>query len=307
MLCMMIAAILAGAVTAPPPSTDPYEIFAQARRYWETQQYPGEMQYTVVVRVHEGGKDRAEHYHLGYDGYTGSIVFDPVSDEEAAHPYAPKGVNVSLFFWRLSKPEQPVDYLGVPDLSPNYGFGIAATPLSPAPRPLTPAELVRQIRGELNDPDPRVTATPTAEPTPTLQEIATVYAKNRAYDVSLVGTDTIDGTPAYHLALRPLREPHRYRLRELWVDTSTFAPRKLIEALNFQNGPGTAVPWSVTFTQRDGVAYIDREMALAPIAYRGLIYTQASVTIEDLQTVEKLPHELSGFQPESAAGMLEEP
>jgi hypothetical protein len=304
---MVIAAFLAAALSAAPPSTDPYEIFAQARRYWESQRYPGLLQYTVVVRVHEGGKDRVQHFHSGYDSYGGSIVFNPVSDEELAHPYYPKGINVGIFFWRVTKPEAPVDLLGAPDLAPNYGFGIAPTPLTPVPQPLTSAEIVRQVRDEFHDPDPRVTASPTPEPTPGLREIATVYAKNRAYDVSLVGTDDIDGSPAYHLSLHPLREPHRYRLRDLWVDATTYAPRKLIEALNFANGPGTNVPWSVTFTNQDGALYIDKETALAPIQYRGLIYTQASVSIEDLAPVEKLPRELSDFQPESPAGMLEEP
>jgi hypothetical protein len=308
MLGMMIAALLAATVAAAPPSTDPYEIFAQARRYWETQKYPGLLEYTVVVRVLEGGKERALHYRSAYDGYTGTVAFDPVSAEEAAHPHAPpKGFGFSFFFWRVTKPEPPVDYLGVPELAPNYGFGIGETPLALVPRTPTPAELVRQIREQFHDPDPRATATPTPEPTPGLHEIAAVFAKNRTYDVALVGTDRIDGAPAYHLALHPLREPHRYRLRDLWIDVATFAPRKLIEALNFTNGPGTAVPWSVTFEERDGALYIDRETALAPMQYRALVYTQASVSIEDLHPVEKLPRDLSDFEPVEPAGMLEEP
>jgi hypothetical protein len=304
---MLIAALLAATLDAAPSTTDPYEIFAQARRYWESQRYPGDLQYTVVVRVREGGQDRAEHYRSAYDAYTGTIVFDPVSDEELAHPHAAKGVNFGILWLRIGKQEPPADYLGAPDLSPNYGFGIGTTPLTPVPQPPTPAEIVRQVRDQFNDPDPRVTPSPAPAPTPGLHEIATVYAKNRAYDVSLVGTDDVDGSPAYHLSLHPLREPHRYRLRDLWVDTATYAPRKLIEALNFANGPGTNVPWSVTFANHDGAIYIDKETALAPMQYRGLIYTQASVSIEDLTPVEKLPRDLSDFQPEDPAGMLEEP
>jgi hypothetical protein len=306
---MVIAALIAAglAATPAPSSSDPYEIFAQTRAFVETQKYPGQLQYSVVVRVQEGGKERVEHYHSGYDAYTGSIVFDPVSDEETAHPHAPKGMNVSFFFWRITKPDAPVDYLGVPDLAPAYGFGIGRVSLATPPRALTPSELVAQIRSEMNDPDPHASPTPTPEPTPSLAEIATVYAKNRAYDVSLVGTETLDGTPAYHLALKPLREPKRYRLRDLWVDTTTYAPRKLVEVANFINGPGTAIPWSVTFKQQDGALYSDRETALAPIHYRALIYTQASVSIEDVTAVEKLPRDLSDFQPEDPGGMLEEP
>jgi hypothetical protein len=308
MMAVMIAALLAAAVSSAPPSTDPYEIFAQTRRYWESQRYPGLMTYTVVVRVSEGGRERVAHYQSGYDAYTGTVVFDPVSAEEEAHPYVPpRGFNVGVPFFQVTKPPPPVDYLGVPELSPNYSFGIGRTPLTPVPQSPTPAELVRQIRDELNDPDPHATATPSPEPTPSIHEIATVYAKNRAYDVSLIGIDDLDDGPAYHLALHPLREPHRFRLRELWVDTTTYAPRKLIEALNFVNGPGTTVPWSVTFAQRDGAVYVERETALEPIRYKSLVYTQASVSIEDLHEVAKLPRGLSDFEPEDPAGMLEEP
>jgi hypothetical protein len=304
MLCMVFASFfLAAAATAAPPSTDPYEIFAQSRRFWEAQQYPGRLEYTVVVRVHEGGQDRVMHYHSGYDGYTGAIVFDPISDEEVAHPHKiPRG-----FGFTGGKPEAPVDYLGVPELSPNYGFGIGVTPLSVPPRQLTPAELVRQVRDELHDPDPRATPVPSALPSAGLQEIATVYAKNRAYDVSLAGTDDIDGMPAYHLQLAPLREPHRYRLRDLWVDEATYAPRKATLALNFVNGPGTAVPWNVTFAQQDGAVYIGSETALAPMHAFGLVYAQVSVSIEDVRAVEKLPRGLSDFEPVGTAAMLQEP
>jgi hypothetical protein len=111
---MVIAALLAAAVSAAPPSTDPYEIFAQARRYWESQRYPGQLQYTVVVRVHEGGQDRAEHYHSAYDSYSGTTVFDPVSDEELAHPHYPKGVNIGIFFWRVGKPDAPSTFSARP-------------------------------------------------------------------------------------------------------------------------------------------------------------------------------------------------
>lgn len=48
-----------------------------------------------------------------------------------------------------------------------------------------------------------------------------VYA-NPAYDISLVGTELIDGNSAYHLQLRPLSDPERHNLRDLWVDVNTF-------------------------------------------------------------------------------------
>jgi hypothetical protein len=288
-------ATIASAAAAAPATPTPYQIFARAKQYWETQRYPEMLEYTVAVTVVEGGKTKIERYRGGYNSSKGAILFDPVSDYEAAHPYVPKGIDFYIPIVHLGKPEPPVDYLGVPDIAPNYGFGIGTTSLTPVASTPTPEELVREIRAEFNDPDPR--ATPTPLPTPGLREIATVISKTKAYDITLEGIDDTERGQAYHLHMRPLREPGKYRLRDLWVDTSTFAPRKLIEGLNFVAGPGTTVPWSVSFEPIDGSLYIDREMALAPMHYRGLIYTQATVTLADLHVVSMFDDSLSSFQP----------
>ncbi len=288
-------ATIAPAKAAAPTTLTPYQIFAHAKQYWEAQRYPERLQYTVAVSVVEGGKTRTERYRCGYDGGTGEILFDPVSDYEAAHPHVPKGIDFYIPILHLGKPEPPVDYLGVPDISPNYGFGIGTTSLTPAASAPTAEELVREIRAEFHDPYPRPTPTPI--PTPGLREIVAVISKTKAYDITLEGIDDTERGPAYHLRMRPLREPGKYRLRDLWVDTATFAPRKLIEGLNFVAGPGTIVPWSVSFDPIDGALYIDQETALAPMHYGGLIYTQASVTLADVHAVSRFDVGLSSFQP----------
>lgn len=296
---MLAIAVLVASSAISQAAANPYEIYARARRYVETQRYPGMLEYTVVVHVTEGGRERVERYQCGYNAYAGTISFDPVSDYEKTHPYMPHGINVGVLIWQVGKPEPPVDYLGVPDFAPNYSFGLGSAPLTPLPRTPTPAELVREIRAELHDPDPRATPIPSPSPsaTPALREIATVVGWLHFYDITLAGIEDVDGSPAYDLKLRPLREPHKYRLRELWVDKATFAPRKLIEAIDFVDGPGTAVPWSVTFQNLGGALYVDRQTALAPMNYRGLEYTSASVSVEGVHVVTQLSRELSTFQP----------
>lgn len=304
---MLAIAVLVASAAVSQAAPDPYEIYARARQYVASQSYPGMLEYTVAVRVTEAGKERVERYQCGYDGYTGTIAFDPVSDYEKTHPYVPHGINIGVLFWQVGKPEPRVDYLGVPDFAPNYSFGLGTAPLTPLPRTPTPAELVAEIRAEFHDPDPRVTPIPTPSPsaTPGLQEIAAVIARLHLYDITLAGTDNIDGSLAYDLKLRPLRDPHKYRLRELWVDTATYAPRKLVEAIDFVDGPGTAVPWTVTFQDIGGALYVDRQTALAPMNYRGLEYTSASVSVEDVRVVTQFPRELSTFQPGGL--MMQEP
>lgn len=56
-----------------------------------------------------------------------------------------------------------------------------------------------------------------------LKTIASVVsAAKPSYDIRLVGTDTLTGGGfAYHLTLRPLFDPVKHNLRELWINTRT--------------------------------------------------------------------------------------
>ena len=257
----MITAVLL-AVTL----SDPYQIFGMARARWEAQHYPERIAYTVAVQVVENGNRKTQRYDAGYDAAQDLLLVDPISDREKAHPYHPPGgfgVNVALV--GQGRPNPDVDFFGVPFLAPNYSFGIGVTPRGSAAPPPDPMELVRQIRAELHDPMPRSRNIPAPAASPSLKEIAVVSTRSRTYDISLAGIDLIDGLPAYHLVLHPVRDPGRYRLRDLWVDTETFVPVKLVEGLNFVTGPGTTVPWSVRFNQarRRCVVRLDRNCARA--------------------------------------------
>ncbi len=66
-------------------------------------------------------------------------------------------------------------------------------------------------------PPPNLAPDPFAPPS-----IATVVSVGRAYAASLQGVETIEGRPAYHLALRPLGDPQRLPLRDVWVDMQSF-------------------------------------------------------------------------------------
>lgn len=111
--------------TAPPP--DPYAIFAKAQRALRATAYPRTLRYVVHVQVLENETSRDAHYSEQCNTYTGSIVPDPVSDEERSNPHVPHGVNLRVHLGAtvaLGRPEADVDYLGVPQLSPAYAFGL---------------------------------------------------------------------------------------------------------------------------------------------------------------------------------------
>lgn len=110
---------------APPP--DPYAIFAKAQRALRAAAYPRTLSYVVHVQVLENGTSRDAHYKEQCNTLTGRIVPDPISEEERSSPHVPHGMNVRVHLGAtvpLGRPEAEVDYLGVPQLSPVYAFGL---------------------------------------------------------------------------------------------------------------------------------------------------------------------------------------
>ncbi|MDE2482309.1 MAG: hypothetical protein KGN02_08980 [bacterium] len=283
-----LGALLAPYATRSDASPDPYSIYAQARSAWRENRYPPQIAYDVAVAVTEGGKERVERYRSAYDARRGVVRVDPVSDYELAHPVKPTGVNLALLFLRVGKPLPPVDFLGVPRLAPTYSFGMSGFVPAPSPTPFDSAALVREIRADFHDPNPRERATPTPRASE-LPEIAFESASHHDYTVTLLGSDEVAGHACYHLRLRPMRDPRHLRLRELWVDQASFATWKIVEALNFANGPGTTVPWTIRFADLGGAHYIAREDADAPIRAGGEIYERAEVRFEHVREVVRMP------------------
>jgi hypothetical protein len=309
---IVIAALALAAWTPTPASaqslTDPYQIFARARNYWLQQHYPPLLEYTVAVSVLEGGSVKTERYWSAYDSSSQEIAVDAVSDYEQAHPtYPAPGINLHFNLPILShfdRKQRPSDYLGVPLLAPNYTFGMAQIPPTSSATP-SPTEIVEDVRTQFHDPAPpdRLPQPGASPGVPPIIERETVY--NRAYRVTLGGIESTYGVPAYHLYLQALRDPGRYRLQQLWVDTRSLAPIQLVERLNFVEGPGTAVPWRVRFANVDGALYVYDETALRPMRYDGLVYPQARVAFENIRGVDQLSRPPPPLLPEAPLIMSE--
>jgi len=90
------------------------------------------------------------------------------------------------------------------------------------------------------------------------------------------------------------------------VDVRTYAPIKLVEALNFVTGPGTAVPWSTTFDRIGGASYVATETALAPIQLKKHDYSSATVAFENVHPVDRIETGLGTFVPDDTL-ILSEP
>ena len=267
--------VLLGIAPGPAPQPDAYAIFERARQVLDAQTYATPLFYRITVRVSEGDKSESEHFN-GETSPSGDVRVAGVSEEEQSAPHEAGGVNFKVSFsigWNTHaggptatmtqdahRIEASPDYLGVPLISPAYSFGLNATE-----------------RHDATDGSP--------DGKPGLPTIATVTARDRAYDVSLLGTEIVNGLYAYHLQLEPRRMPKRYRIRDLWVDAYTYRLVQLRSDGNFTTAPMTGVPWLVTFHTVDGQTYIESESALEPLVLRhDRTFSSASISFDRIRT-----------------------
>lgn len=261
----MLPLFLAAAV-----QPDPYAIYNRAQLVWETQRYPAVVSYVVHVTAVQHGRTRQRHYDSHWFAQSGTIKVDPVSREQREHPYVPPpGFDVSIFGAKVGHVGGPMngtgthgDLIGVPMLSPAYDFGIAPYL---TPESLTDAQIVEQIRDEFHDPAPAKVAQLARERG--LPTIASVLAGGRAYSIRLQGIEPIAGHPDFHLALTPLREPQKYRLRDVWIDERTYRTDRLRSEGNFVDGGTASVMWTADFRTIAGAQYLSEERTDAPLPH----------------------------------------
>jgi hypothetical protein len=245
---------------------DSYAEFARVRAAVAAVRYPQRIEYAVVVSGDDGAEHRSDRYRARYDPDVGELRIQTISTREEEHPSTPHGFDLTatISFWgvvilhtkNLTPTKSIEDLLGVPFLTPTYSFGIAHAfaPTSDA----TPA--------------PGATG---------LKTIAIVSAETHDYAVRLDGNSIIDGTTYEHLILRPLRDPNKYRLRELWIDPATELPRRAIVARNFTVAPEDTVAWRVDFATLNGALYIASETALSTLQEaHGRAVSNATITFD---------------------------
>jgi hypothetical protein len=119
--------------------------------------------------------------------------------------------------------------------------------------PTTSFGLVQRRAGEAPSAyESASTPAPTASDAPPV--IGRVVATTRDYDPTLVGTETLDGATVYHLTLRPRFDPQHHPIRELYVDTTSFEPRRIAIEVWAAVGPVRSRPTVIAdFAPVDGI------------------------------------------------------
>lgn len=284
---ILLALLTLGNVGPLGALPEPNQIYAHARFVWASQQYPPYVSYTIAVEVNERGVAKSNHYQATYDARHDRVHVEAVSEEERVNPHVPTGVDMSLdpkrafrtlFKRPVGHPDEAVDYLGVPILAPNYSFGVVRYVPEIASSDADRAALVEEIRRQFNDPMPQ-SKMQDLQNGDDLKEIGRVVSRDRDYQIIYDGIESVDGQDAYHLTLRPLRSSGDLRLRDIWVDTQSYATIRLITQGNFTNNN---VPWLITFTHVAGSCYIKSETALKPVGAGRHLYASATITFENL-------------------------
>jgi hypothetical protein len=270
-------------------------LFLAARQARSQSAYPHFARYATVIRYHNGTHEMMRAWETTEDLRRRLVHARALSRQDAANPHVPHGINVrGSISAGVARPVPPGAMSGPP---PSVGFSTifnAERPDDPIGQ-LTLA--VDQDFGLAID-AARISATvdmsAIAASTTALPHIGRTGAVARTYEVTDLGDVTEDGVVMHHLGLRPLRDPYRYRLRELWLDAKTSLPVRAIVAGIGDRRPLDAVSWRVDFAQLEGGTYVARETALAPIDYgkAGMLY-DVTITFAELRPANHLTPEES--------------
>jgi hypothetical protein len=231
---------------AAPGPADPYAIFDASRKAWGAGAYPRYAEYVAVVSFRNGTKSVRRTWQTMEDIRHGLVYSGAFSREERAHPYTPHGINLNLPIIGTLNKVQPTDPIGQVAFAIDQDYGLA-----PSERRLISTSSLSTLDAQ-------------SSKLPVIGHTGTVM---RDYDVSLIETTVDDQGPEYHLRLAPLRDPDRHRLRELWVDGTTWLPEESVVAGIGSHPPLTKVSWRIEYRQTAGATYIARETALADVDY----------------------------------------
>ncbi|MGA8533768.1 MAG: hypothetical protein WB615_06650 [Candidatus Tumulicola sp.] len=284
--------------TVAPPALDPYGLFLQARSAVSSTQYPHRIDYTIAVTGLDGTVERSNHYRASYRSDEDQVNVAPISQEEAAKPPpVPHGFNFALtaaicggrcetgsatMAFPAGHPATSPDLIGVPLLAPTYMFGLTYQPQG---------ERTAQIVLPSNIP-----------------VIAVVSSRSRDYAVTLLDSPVVEGALCYHLRLTPLRKPKANRLRELWIGTNDYLPRKAIVAGNFTLVPFVDVPWTVDFSVVAGAPFIRQESANATLylTHRRVV-RDALISFENVAVAGAAIYDVPLIAPDTTTTTLTEP
>ncbi len=265
-------AAIFGAVANASEEPSPEAIFAHAKSAWRTRQESPFIAYNMRERYEWRGRTHDNWWQVAYRDRDRALALRRTivaADEAKRLRGSPITFNLKVHKGNVhadsldTNPDADAFPILEPQIEPNASFGL----LRREPK----AALVGNVNPLVSPGPLAVTPSPTPAPSATtstapsvlatekpLREVARIEAVARDYAIVLAGTESVRGVDAYHLALTPLRNPHVYRLRDLWVDTTTFGTVQLAIQGMFEGKPYDDARWTVAYTAIDGRYYVQQ-------------------------------------------------
>lgn len=292
---LVVAALMSAASlgAAPVPAStagaaSPAEtLFAAARAARSQSTYAHYTVYATVLNFRRGSRLVSSTWDTVEDMRRRLVHAHSLSREENAHPHVPHGINLGVGGFGPSgvpppgtlppkgqtlNPEPTDDPIGQLSFAVDQDFGLALN-LPAIGASADMSEVSRSVS--------------------TLPHIGRTGTIARIYEVTDLGRVDESGTSLRHLGLRPLRDPRRNRLRELWLDPATSLPVRAVVAGVGNRAPLADVNWRVDFVQAQGGTYVARESALGPLDSDGGRLDDVTITFAEMRPTNRLTVEES--------------
>jgi hypothetical protein len=249
--------IAAAPSPTPSPNATAEALFARAKAYWQARTDVPYLRYGALIR-YEHNRHVFDNWWDAYERTSDKTIgltplLDPVENNRRI-----SGVPFSIFGVKIfdTNPDAEPVRLDEPRIDPTSSFGVAGS------------------SGNVTLPEPAASGLPelaASAPSPAasgeLREITSVAVSSRAYQIELAGSERLDGVDALHLTLVPLREPAVNRLRDLWLDPTTYRTIQLNVQGILNGKPYDAVEWTVRYTLVEGREYLQQLVADEPLHF----------------------------------------
>ncbi len=267
---LAVAAAASGPARADAPSAD--SIFSSAKSAWRARVDLPFVQFNLRERYNWRGRTHDNWWQVAYRDRDRALVLHRtiVAEDEAKRLRGSAiGINLRLRTGKVKanslETNADADAFPIldPQIEPNASFGLLKREpkvalvgnASPTPSTGLPAIVPSASPSPVASATPSPGAYATEKP---LREVARIEATSRDYAIALSGTERVRGNDTYHLTLRPLRDPHVYRLRELWVDTGDYATVQVVVQGIFDGKPYADARWTIGYTRIDGRTYVQQ-------------------------------------------------
>jgi len=275
--------------TVPAAPTAADALFAATRQARTQSGYAHYSVYATVVRFNFGGRPVTSTWDTIEEMRRRLVHSHALSREEGEHPHVPHGINfngaASITPAAPAAPGAPNTGAPGPTISHTFNAEPSSDPIGEL------SFAVDQDFGLAIDAQP-ITATDdmsdVASSATVLPHIGSTGTVVRNYEVTDLGDVPDPGGALHHLRLRALRDPRRYRLRELWTDVKTALPVRAVVAGIGNVAPLDSVDWRVDFTQFQGGTYVAREAALAPLETDSGPLEDVTITFDELRPTNRL-------------------